>query len=119
MCAEPSFYVSYWNLSIECSKGSSGRSCGISVDKYNIRLALFEHITHTVKDADSHIGQILPLFHDIQVNVWLNIEYFQHLIEHFTMPTCYTHDCFKLFCVLLELFYQRAHFDGLWTGYED
>ena len=119
MCAKSCLHVSYWNLCIEGGKGGSGRSCGISVNKYNIRLALFEHITHTVKDADSHIGQVLTLLHDIQVNIWLDIKYLEHLVEHFTMLTCYAHDGFKLFCPLLEFLNQRTHLNSFGTSTED
>ena len=86
--------------------------------KYNIGFALFEHITHTVKDANGNIGQVLSLFHDIQVNVWLDIEYFQHLVKHFTMLTRYTYYCFKFIWMFLKLLYQRTHLDSLRSGSE-
>ena len=119
MSAESCLHVSYWNLGIKCGKCSGGRSGGVAMDKYHIGLALLEDITHAIKYANSHICKVLSLLHDVQVNIWLDIEDFQHLVEHFTMLTCYAYDGFKLFCVFLELLHQRAHLDGFWTSAED
>lgn len=85
------------------------------MNEHYIRFALFEHVTHSVKDTYSHIGQILSLLHDIQVNIWLDIKYFEHLVEHFTMLTCYAYDGFELFSTLLKFLYKRAHLNSFGT----
>ena len=119
MCAKSCFHVSYWNLSIECSKGSCCGCGSVAMNKHYIRLALLEYITHTVEDTYCYIGQILALLHDVQVNIWLDIKYLEHLVEHFSMLTCDAHNRFELFCPILEFLHQRTHLNSFGTSTED
>src|SRR5574344_1413792 len=89
------------------------------MNKHYIRLALLEHVTHSVEDTYSHICQVLTLLHDVQVNIRLDIEYFEHLIEHFTMLTCYAYDGSKFLVSLLEFLNQRTHLNSFGTSAED
>ena len=119
MCAETCFYMSYRNLSVEGCKSSCSGCGGIAMDEHDIGLTLFENVTHAAQDADCDIGEVLSLLHDIEVDVGLDIEYLEHLVEHFTMLTCDALDGLELICPLLEFLHQRTHLDGLRTGAED
>ena len=89
------------------------------MDQDHIRLALLEHVAHAGKHAGSDIVQVLPLLHDIQVIIRLHIEDAQHLIQHLPMLPSHAHDRLKFLRILLELFHQRAHLNGLRAGSEN
>ena len=119
MGAEPCLYVTYRNLCIECCKGSCRRSGGVTMNKYYIRSALFEHITQTDKDTCGYVGEVLTLLHDIEVVIRFHIEDLEYLIEHFAMLSGNTYYCLKILCMLLEFFYKRTHFNSFGTSTKD
>ena len=43
--------MTYWNLGVECSQGTSGRGGGIAMNEYDIRMALLEHVTQTSEES--------------------------------------------------------------------
>ena len=119
MSTKTCLYMPHRNLCIKRSKCTGRRSSGVTMYKYYIRMTFFEHITKTCKNTCSHISQILPLLHDIQVIIRLHVKKIKNLIKHFTMLTCYTYDCFKFIIPLLKLFNKRTHFNCLWSCSED
>lgn len=64
--------------------------------EHYIRTTLLEHITKPCEHVCCHIGKILALFHDVEVDVWSNLKDFEHLIKHFTMLAGYAYDSLKL-----------------------
>lgn len=65
--------------------------------------ALLEDIAHTSEDAGSYIGEVLTLFHDVEVDIGCYLKDSEYLIEHLAMLSGDAHDGFKLFGALLEL----------------
>ena len=59
------------------------------------------------------------MLHYVQVIIRLNIEYPKHLVQHLAMLSCDAHNGVKFSRVLLELFDQGAHFNGLGPGSEN
>jgi hypothetical protein len=90
------FYMTYRDLLIESCECGGSRSGCVTVHQYHIRFRLVQHITHPGQHTGGYIIQILPLLHDVQVIIRLDIEYLQHLIEHFTMLPRHADDCFKV-----------------------
>ena len=101
------------DLLVEGGEGGGGAGGCVTMDQNHIRLALFEHIAHASKHAGGDIVEILPLLHDVQVVIRLHIEDPEHLVQHLTVLSRYSHDCLEILRILLELLHQRAHLDGL------
>ena len=117
--AEASLYVTDRDLCVESGKGCCGRGGGVAMNEDYIGGALLEDIAHTSEDAGSYIGEVLTLFHDVEVDIGCYLKDSEYLIEHLAMLSGDAHDGFKLFGALLELFNQWTHFDGFGTGSED
>ena len=116
MCAQTSLYMPHGDLRIKCSKCGGSRRGGVSMNQHDIGSANLKHIPHSCKHTGGNIIQVLPLLHDVEVVVRLHIKYGQHLVEHFSMLTSNANNSFEIYCVLLELFYQWTHLDGLRTS---
>lgn len=84
-----------------------------------IGLALLEHIAHSGEYAGGDVIQVLSLLHYVQVKIRRDLKYTEHLVQHLTVLTGYSHYCLKLIRMLLELLYQRGHLYGLGAGSED
>ena len=119
MCTQTSFHMSHRYLLIKSSQSCSCRSGSIPMYQYHIGLYLFQYITHTGQHTSGHIIQILSLLHDIQIIIRFDVEYLQHLIQHFPMLSGYAHHSLYPFWLFLEFFHQRSHLDCLRTGAED
>ena len=111
--AEAGLYVAHGNLLVERSEGSGGGGGGVAVDQHHIGLARLEHIAHTGEHAGGDIVQVLPLFHNIEVEVGLHLEDAQHLVQHLAVLSRHAHNRLKLLRILLELLHQRAHLNRL------
>ena len=116
--AETCLNVTDRNLCIEGCKGSGCGGGGVAMNEYDIRTALLEDVTESGEDTCCDIGEVLTLFHDVEVVVRGYIEDFENLVEHFSVLTGDAHDGLELIGTLLELLDQRAHLDGLRTGSE-
>ncbi len=44
------------------------------MNKYNVRLRFLEYITQSGKNTSGYVGEVLPLFHNVQVVIRLYIE---------------------------------------------
>lgn len=119
MGAESRLHMPDWNLGIECGERSRRRCRCVSMDKNHIRAALLEHIAKAGEHACGDIGEILPLSHDVQVEIRPHVKDAQHLIKHLAMLPRHAHDCFEFFRTPLELLHQRTHLYCLRTGAED
>ena len=117
--SESGFDMANGDLLIEGRERSSGAGSRVAMDKDHIGLNFFQHITHPRKHASSDVIEVLPLLHDIQVIVGLNLKYLEHLVQHLAVLTGHANYRFKLIRMLLELLHQGAHLDGLWTGSEN
>ena len=113
MRTQTSLHVPHRNLLIERRQGGRRRRGGIAMHQHHIRLDLLQHITHPRQHTRRHVIQVLPLLHDIQIIVRSDLKNPQHLVQHLAMLPRHTHDGLKLLWMLLELLYQRTHFDGL------
>ena len=111
--------MAHRDLLVESGEGGGGAGGRVAMDQDHIGLALLKHVAHTGKHAGSHVVQVLPLLHDIQVIVRLYIEDAKYLIQHLPVLTGHAHDRLKLLRILLELLHQRAHLDGLRAGSEN
>ena len=112
--AEAGLHVAHGNLLVEGSEGSGGGGGGVAVDQHHIGLARLEHVAHTGEHAGGDIVQVLPLLHNIEVEVGLHVEDAQHLVQHLAVLSRHAHNRLKLTRILLELLDQRAYLDGLW-----
>ena len=117
--AEARFDMAHGDLLVE--RGERSRRAGgrVAMDQDHIWLHLRKHIAHPREHPRRHIIQVLPLLHDIQVEVRLHLEDPQHLVQHLPMLPRHAHDRLKLLRILLELLHQRAHLDGLRPGPEN
>ncbi len=116
MGAEAGLNVAYGNLLVEGSEGSGGGGGGIAVDQHDIRHAHLEHVAHARQHAGRDVVQVLPLLHDVEVEVRLHLEDPQHLVQHLAVLAGDTDYCLEIFWMFLKLLYQRAHLDGLRAG---
>lgn len=82
-------------------------------------MTFLENITKPSENTCGHIGQILTLPHDVEVEVWNDFKDFEYLIKHFTMLTSYTHYGLENFWMFLEFLNQWTHLDGFGTSTED
>ena len=110
--AKPGFHMTDRDLLIECGKSRRGRGGCISMHKHQIRVNLFEHITHTRQHTCRNVIEVLSLFHDVEIIVWCDLKYFEHLIKHFTMLTGNADKCLEFIWMFLELFNKWSHLDG-------
>ena len=111
--AEAGLHVAHGNLLVERSEGSGGGGGGVAVDQHHIGLAGLEHVAHTGEHAGGDIVQVLPLLHNIEVEVGLHLEDAQHLVQHLAVLPRHAHNRLKLLRILLELLHQRAHLNRL------
>ena len=89
------------------------------MDKDYIWATLLEHIAKTCEDTCSHIRQVLPLLHYVQIEIRFHIEYLKHLIKHLAVLPGDADYGFKFIRAFLELLDERAHLDCLRTSSED
>ncbi|EKD97403.1 MAG: hypothetical protein ACD_23C00945G0003 [uncultured bacterium] len=68
-------------LVIRGQTGSKGGG-GIAMHQHDVGLELAEHAFHTLQDGSSHVSQVLPGLHDVEVKVWLDGKQVQHLVQH-------------------------------------
>ena len=118
VCAQTRFNVSNWNLLVECRQRRRRAGGGIAMDKHNIGLCFLEDIPHPNQHSRSHVIQVLPLLHYIEIIIRLHFEYPQHLVQHLPMLPRHAHDGPKVLRILLELLHQRTHLNRLRPGPE-
>ena len=109
ICAKSSFHVSYWYLLVKSRQSGSGRCRCVAMNEHNVGLYLLQHIAHSCQHACCYIVQILPLAHDIQVIVWLDVEDAKHLVKHLTVLPCHTNHSLETIGTRLQSFHQRCH----------
>ena len=83
--------------------------------QYGVGTGLTQHIAHAQQHTGGHVIQVLPLLHDVQVIIRLDVENLEHLIEHFAVLSGNAHKGTEVFRVCLECLDQRGHFDGFRT----
>ena len=81
-----------------------------------IGLFSVKYVPHSYKYACGNIVQVLPLTHDVQIVIRLNIKYIQHLVQHLPMLSRDAYNRLEFRVKLLELLYKGAHLDCLWPG---
>ena len=119
MCTQARLHMPHRDLLIEGGQRSRCRGRCVAMHHYNVRLTHLEHIPHTRQHTRRDVRQVLSLLHDIEVKIRFHIKDVQHLVQHFAVLSCNTHDRLKITRTLLELLHQRAHLNSLWPCPED
>ena len=119
VCPKSCLDMPHRNLLIKSGQCRCRGSSRIPMNQNNIRSCFLQYIPHTSQHPCRNIVQILSLLHDIQIIIRFDVEYLQHLIQHFPMLSGYAHHSLYPFWLFLEFFHQRSHLDCLRTGAED
>ena len=88
------------------------------MDQHHIGLCFLQNVFNTQQNICGDGGQGLTGTHDVQVIIGLYIENLSDLIQHLTVLAGEADDALNI-GILLQLLYQRAHFDCLGTGAEN
>ena len=117
--AEAGLDMAYGDLLVKGRERRGGAGGRVAMDQDDIGLDLLQDVAHAGEHAGRDVVQVLPLLHDVQVEVRLDLEDPEHLVQHLPMLPGDAHNRLKLFRTLLELLHQRAHLDGLGAGSEN
>lgn len=119
MGSQTGLHVTYRYLLIEGSQSPGSRGRCVAMHQYDVGLRLDENITHACEHTGGDIIEILPLLHDVEVVVRLDIKDFEHLVKHLAVLSRNADYCFKLLGMFLELLDKRCHFYRFGTCAED
>lgn len=116
--AQPCFDVAHGDLPIECGEGGGGAGGSVAMHEHYVGARFVEHVAHAREHAGGDVVEVLPLSHDVEVVVGTDVEYFEHLVEHFAMLPGDANDGLESVGGILECFDERRHFDCFGTGAE-
>ena len=113
MGAQTCFDMSHRDLRIKRCEGGGCRSSGVSMHQYYIGTTLLKHISHACQHARCNISKVLPLLHDVKIEIRRDIKDTEHLIKHLSMLTGNAYHGLKRVGMFLKLLNERAHLDRL------
>ncbi len=106
-------------LMIVGSQRTGKRRRRIAMDEHDIRLSLGQDLVQALHRPRRDVEQRLPLRHDIEIIVRMDVEKRQNLVQHFAVLGRHRHDGLYLVGMLRELQHDRSHLDRLRTRPED
>ena len=109
MGAQAGLHMPDGYLLVECRQRRSGRRGGVAVHQHHVGPDFFEHVAHAGEHAGRNVVEVLPLLHNVEVEIGVDIEYTQHLVQHLAVLSCNTHNRLEFRRMLLELLHQGAH----------
>ena len=116
--AKTGFHMADLHLVVKCRQGSGKRRGRVAVHQNKVRLLFLEDLLHAEKRLRRDRGERLPLFHDIEVKICLEVKDFHDRVQHLAVLAGQADVGFDFFAAL-ELLDKRRHFDGLRPCAED
>jgi len=116
--AKPGFDMPHLHLMVKCRQRACKRRGRVAVDQNEVRLVFFKDFLHAKKRLRRDRGKRLPLFHNIEVKIRLEVEDFHDGIEHLAVLTGQADVGFD-FLPALQLLHQRRHLNRLRARAED
>jgi len=104
--------MAYRNLRIKSCQSARKSGSGIAVYQNKVRLSFFQNLLQAAQGLFRNVIQRLPGAHNIQIIIGSNAKKVQHLIKHFAVLCCYSHQRFNFVRMFAHFQNQRAHLNS-------
>ena len=106
------------HLMVKCRQGSGKCRGRVAVHQNKVGFLFLEDLLHAEKRLRRDRGERLPLFHDIEVKICLEVKDLHHGVQHLAVLAGQADVGFD-FLAALKLLDERRHFDRLRPCAED
>jgi hypothetical protein len=111
--------MSCGNLAVVGGESRAESSSRIALDQDDVGVELIARVFHRIDDATGEHAQRLVRTHNVQGEVWLDLEVFERLIEHRTMLTGRHHGGFEFSRPAAQILDHQGELDGVGPRAQD